>query len=165
MNRRSLLLNGGTLAAGLMLTGPFNRAAANGNALAALSKSPLIYQTTLKRNGQESACQAEVWFASQGSNIYVVTAVDAWRSQAVTRGLTRSRIWVGDMGQWKDTDGGYRSLPMMEADGSFETNKTVQADVLALFGRKYSDEWGTWGPRFRRGLNDGSRVMLKYRVL
>ena len=37
--------------------------------------------------------------------------------------------------------------------------------ALEAFGAKYADEWGSWGPRFRDGLADGSRVLLRYRPL
>jgi hypothetical protein len=164
MKRRSLLIGGATLA----LTGAgFTRHThASSKALQALDESALIYITPLKAGGAESSCQAEVWFANQGSDIYVVTASDAWRARAIAGGsATRARVWVGDLGEWQDTNGRYRTLPVMEVVGSLETNKTVQAEALALLGNKYSNEWGTWGPRFRRGLQDGSRVMLKYQPL
>ena len=35
--------------------------------------------------------------------------------------------------------------------------------VLQRLGKKYADEWATWGPRFRNGLASGQRVMLRYR--
>lgn len=164
MKRRSLLVGGAALA----IVGPaFSKQAhASDGAISALDKSALIYLTPLKASGAESSCQSEVWFANQGSDIYVVTAADAWRARAIASGAAaRARVWVGDLGEWKDTDGKYKTLPVMEVVGGLETNKTAQAEVLALFGKKYHEEWGSWGPRFRRGLQDGSRVMLKYRLV
>ena len=35
--------------------------------------------------------------------------------------------------------------------------------ALAAFGAKYPDEWDKWEPRFRKGLADGSRVLIRYR--
>ena len=91
-----------------------------------------------------------------------MTATDAWRAEAVRRGLAMARFWVGDLGNWQRTDGAYRSLPRLEARGSFVTGDDEQARILALYGEKYPLSWFRWGPRFRRGLADGTRVMLRY---
>ena len=129
---------------------------------AAADTSPLIYLTPIQSNGAESRCQAEIWFASFGGAMYVVTATAAWRAQAIRQGLTQARIWVGDVGMWQRADGGYKALPMVGATASIETDAAVQEQVLEVMGGKYSAAWDTWGPRFRNGLTDGSRVMLKY---
>ena len=129
----------------------------------AAEESSLIYLTPLQSNGAESSCQAEIWFAAVEGDFYVVTEAGAWRSQAIGKGLTRTRIWVGDVGMWKDSDGAYKSLPMLEASAAQETDAAVQEKVLEAMGGKYSgDGWDRWGPRFRTGLADGSRVMLRY---
>ena len=44
------------------------------------------------------------------------------------------------------------------------TDQDIQSSVLEIMGTKYSGEWRTWGPRFRNGLADGSRVMIRYEV-
>ncbi len=131
--------------------------------LAAMEASEVIYVTPIRSNGTESRCQAEVWFANIGTTMYVVTGVDAWRSQAIRQGLTSSRIWVGDLGVWADINGRYKSLPMVNAVGSIETDPIAQARALDAMGDKYPLAWVLWGPRFRNGLSDGSRVMLRYR--
>ena len=128
----------------------------------AAEASPLIYLTPIQSNGAESRCQAEIWFASVGGAMYVVTASDAWRAEAIRRGLSGARVWVGDVGSWHRADGKWKTLPMVETVASIETDAAVQGQVLEAMGGKYSDGWGTWGPRFRNGLADGSRVMLKY---
>ena len=129
---------------------------------AAAETSPLIYLTPIQSNGAESRCQAEIWFASVGGAMYVVTATEAWRAEAIRQGLSKARIWVGDVGSWHGADGKWKSLPTLGATASIETDATVQGQVLEVMGGKYSAEWDTWGPRFRKGLADGSRVMLKY---
>jgi len=40
----------------------------------------------------------------------------------------------------------------------------VIAAALKAFGEKYPIQWLLWGNRFRRGLADGSRVMLAYQL-
>jgi hypothetical protein len=128
----------------------------------AMGESELIYLTPIRTDGNESSCQAEVWFVHHGADLYVVTANDAWRAEAIGKGLTRTRIWVGDVGAWGDSDGAYRSLPQVEALASEVRDADTQNSVLDAMGGKYSVEWFVWGPRFRNGLADGSRVMLRY---
>ena len=136
---------------------------AAGAALPALPESHLVYLTPLKSNGEESRCQGEVWFAHQGGSLFVVTAADAWRAKAVAQGLKRARLWVGDYGVWTRARGAYRNAPEFMATAALETNAEVQASVLRQMAGKYAeDDWETWGPRFRSGLNDGARVMIRY---
>ncbi len=126
------------------------------------TESPLIYISPLKSDGSVSRCQAEVWFLGDGGHDYVVTATGAWRAEAVRKGLTKAKIWVGDVGLWQRSGGKYKELPSHMADVSFETDAAEHARLLERFGEKYASEWGKWGPRFKNGLADGSRVMLKY---
>ena len=128
----------------------------------AAEESPLIYLSTVKSDGDLSSCQAEVWYVQDGADMYVVTDASAWRAKAVRQGLTQTKVWVGDVGLWKRSNGAYKALPNLMAAASFETNGARHAALLAKFGNKYSPEWPTWGPRFRDGLANGSRVMLKY---
>jgi len=131
----------------------------------ALSTSPLVYITPIKSNGEESRCKAEIWFAHDAGKVYVVTPPDAWRAEAVGKGLTRARLWVGDFGNWTQADGAFRQAPELMADAAIETDADVHARVLAEMGRKYADTgWSRWGDRFREGLVDGSRVMVRYAV-
>ena len=132
-------------------------------ARAALGKSPLIYLSPLKTDGAESACHGEVWFVQDGADLLVVTASDRWKARAVRRGLDRARIWVGDFGRWKRSRGRYKAGPTFLAKGRFDADTSVAERALASFGAKYPDEWEKWEPRFRKGLADGSRVLIRYR--
>ena len=128
-----------------------------------LETSRLVYLTPIKSNGEESRCKAEIWFAHDAGNVYVVTPPDAWRAQAVRQGLTRARIWVGDFGVWTQADGAFRDAPEFMATASIETDAAVHARILETMGGKYADTgWSRWGPRFHEGLVDGSRVMIRY---
>ncbi len=160
MISRRTLLKTSAAAAALPLLPAIGRAEPDWRAAA--ETSPLIYLTPIQSNGAESRCQAEIWFASFGGALYVVTATDAWRAQAIRQGLAKARIWVGDVGRWQRADGGHRALPMVGANASIETDAAAHGQVLEVMGGKYSAEWDKWGPRFRNGLADGSRVMLKY---
>ena len=128
-----------------------------------LASSPLVYLTPLKSNGEESRCKAEIWFAYDGSDIFVVTEPDRWRARAVDQGLTRARIWVGDFGVWTRSDGAFRQAPELMATGSIETAADIHAKILGIMGEKYADTgWSRFGEPFRTGLADGSRVMIRY---
>ena len=130
----------------------------------ALGTSKLVYLTPIKSDGEESRCQAEIWFAYHDGDAFVVTPPDAWRAEAVAAGLDRARLWVGDFGVWTDSDGAYRQAPEIMATASLETDAEVHAQVLSAMGAKYADDgWSRWGPRFKSGLADGARVMIRYR--
>ena len=168
-NRRSVLrLAAGAAALGLVpaavrAAAPAGGLGESGSLEAALAATDLIYLTPLKADGSESRCQSEIWFVADATDIYVVTAADAWRARAVKSGLHQARVWVGDLGTWTKTEGRYRTLPQIEATGESVTAPADHERVLELFGSKYSMSWLVWGPRFRNGLADGSRVMLRYR--
>ena len=131
----------------------------------ALSTSRLIYLTPIKSDGGESECKGEVWFLYDGnSNVYVVTQFDAWRANAIRQGLTSARSWVGEYGLWKQAGDSFRAAPELMLTGAIEEDPEAHQKVLDVMGTKYTDEWGVWGPRFRDGLIDGSRVMLRYQI-
>ena len=163
-SRRSTLIAGLALPLALALApGAGQRAvAAPATAAGSLGSTDLIYLSPLLRDGRESRCQAEVWFVHEGRRIWVVTARDAWRTRAIAKGLVRARIWVGDVGLWKDAKGRHRTLPNAYANATRITAATAFEPVLERFGSKYRGEWLLWGPRFRNGLADGSRVLLQY---
>ncbi len=127
-----------------------------------LDDSDLIYLTSIQSNGRESRCQSEIWYVWDGSDIYVCTDTNAWRVKAVAKGLNRSRIWVGDLGNWQRTDGEYKNLPRIEALASIVTDESVHSMALDRFGSKYPFGWIKYGSIFRDGLASGSRTLLKY---
>ena len=129
----------------------------------AMQKSPLAYISPLKSDGNESRCHAEIWFVADGDDLVVVTAADGWRARAVKAGLGKARAWVGDHGVWTVSKGAYKQSPSCVADASVESDPANHARLLSVFGEKYPDGWGKWGPRFENGLKDGSRVMIRYR--
>lgn len=128
-----------------------------------LETSQLVYITPIKSNGEESRCKAEIWFIHHDGDVMVVTPPETWRAQAVERGLTRARLWVGEFGVWTQADGAFRKAPEFMATASIESDAEVHARVLAAMGGKYAQTgWGRWGRRFQDGLADGSRVMIRY---
>ena len=170
---RRRFLGGAVLLSGAVLLprGPAQaRDAIGAGARGAIRESPLIYVSPLRKDGSESACHGEVWFVPDAGDVLVVTAADRWRARAIGDGLDRARLWVGDFGVWKKAGERFRSAPSFVAraelvSGSGSEGKANAALIdraLASFGEKYSDEWDKWGPRFRNGLADGSRVLIRY---
>lgn len=142
-------------------------AALSREAREALGSSPLLYLSPLRRDGTESRCHAEVWFAGAGADAWVVTSAEAWRARSIGMGLTRARLWVGDHGRW-DASGktqAFRALPTFLAEARRETTQAAHDHALVLFGTKYTREWSSWGPRFKKGLAEGSRVLIRYRAI
>jgi hypothetical protein len=164
INRRNwLAATGAALAAALTTTWPRPvRANLPEATQAALRESDVIYLTPLKADGAESRCKAEIWFVEDEGAMYLVTSAQAWRARAIAQGLTRARVWVGEFGTWTDAKDAFRAAPMLETVGSRVTDEQAQARVLERMGEKYRLSWLVWGPRFRNGLADGSRVMLQY---
>ena len=128
----------------------------------AMSKSSLVYLSPIQSSGKESKCHAEIWFAHHGEDVYVVTPATAWRTQAIRRGLDRARVWVGDHGMANKSNK-FKSAPNYLARASVlpKGDPAIERG-LEIMGGKYASDWGKWGPRFRAGLKDGSRVMLRY---
>ncbi len=81
---------------------------------------------------------------------------------AIGKGLTKARLWVGDHGVWGSGDA-WKQSPTSLADATLETQASAHEHALSLFGSKYTREWSSWGPRFKNGLADGSRVLIRYR--
>ena len=163
-SRRQILIGG----AALLISAPSvlrSTWAADAAAIAALDTSQLIYLTPLLADGRESRCHAEIWFVHHKGEIFVSTPSDAWRTEAIKRGYKRARIWVGEFGGWKGLMDSYRKAPSLDIEGRLETDTAVHADVLGVFGKKYANEWSKWGPRFRDGLADGSRALLRYQIV
>ena len=127
-----------------------------------LKTSQLVYITPIKSNGEESKCKAEIWFLYHDDGIHVVTPTDAWRTEAIRKGLTSARIWVGEFGNWRRANDAFRAAPELMASGEIVTDTEVHAVVLEGMGIKYSSGWDSWGPRFKSSLEDGSRAVLRY---
>lgn len=127
-----------------------------------LNTSQLIYLTPIKSDGEESKCRAEIWFVYIDEKIYVATPPDAWRTKAIEKGLTETRIWVGEFGNWKNAKDKYREAPELMAEGEVVEDAEKHEELLTAFGEKYVEEWKSWGPRFKRELDNGKRVILQY---
>jgi hypothetical protein len=162
ITRRTFLAAAAAGTAGMLLPRRARADHHEGPLAAAMAASPLVYVSPLKKDGSESTCHGEVWFVAEGKDVLVVTAHDRWKAKSVAAGLDRARLWVGDFGVWTKADGKWKTAPTFDAKVKAEKDAAVHASALALFGKKYPAEWSKWGPRFKDGLADGSRVLLRY---
>jgi hypothetical protein len=73
------------------------------------------------------------------------------------------RIWVGDFGRGqKGPDGPFRKAPSFLAGAARDSDPATFERLYEAFGKRYADEWAKWGPRFRSGYSDGSRILIRY---
>lgn len=132
---------------------------------AALEKSPYVYVSPLRADGNESSCHGEVWFAWLDGAVVLITAKTAWKARAAARGLERARLWVGDYGRWKQLgmrNQAFRGGPSFLARASATRDAALLERMLAVYDAKYPAEIGKWRERMRSGFADGSRVLLRY---
>ena len=133
-----------------------------------LSTSELIYLTPIHSDGSESSCKSELWFYYEDSNIYVVTQSDAWRAEAVRKGLIKAKIWDGGSNRRLAIENKLHTVESAMTIAQLITDETKHAALVRKFGVKYSAtgvEWDEWGPRWTNSLADGSRVMLRYTLI
>ena len=162
LSRREFLGASAGLIAALALPARVFAESSEDASLRAATESPLIYISPIKSTGLESRCHAEVWFVVDGRDLLVVTSPERWRAACIRKGLDQARVWVGDFGPWKKAEGAYRKAPNYLARASIDSQAAAHATALESFGKKYSDEWGKWGPRFRKGLASRERVLVRY---
>jgi hypothetical protein len=163
---RRELLGGSLVGAGLLLLPPrvWADKALAPKTVQELEKSPLVYISPLKKDGSESRCHGEIWFAWDRESVVIVTSKDSWKARALARGLERARIWVADYGRIRfGQSDKLAKAPRFDALGKLESDPEAFARVLPIYARKYPDEWASkWEARFKQGMADGSRVLIRY---
>lgn len=131
-----------------------------------LEESPFVYVSPLRRDGSESTCHAELWYAWLDEAVVVIVASDRWKATAVSRGLDRARIWVGDHGVWKTWYGGrneaFREAPTFVGRGERVKDPALLDRLLARYEAKYPDEIADWRDVMREGYANGSRALIRY---
>ncbi|MEM9173970.1 MAG: hypothetical protein AAGC67_01960 [Myxococcota bacterium] len=131
-----------------------------------LEESPFVYVSPLRRDGAESTCHAELWYAWLDDAVVVIVSSDRWKATALARGLDRARIWVGDHGLWKTWYGGrnedFRRAPNFVGKGEAVKEGALLERLLARYEVKYPDEIADWRDRMRNGFADGSRTLIRY---
>lgn len=132
---------------------------------ATLEKSPYVYISPLRSDGEESTCHGEVWFGWIDGAVVLNTGSERWKSRSVKRGLDRARIWVGDYGRWKKMIGrneAFRRGPGFDARASIVKDDALLDRLLEVYEGKYPEEIGEWRDKMRSGYRDGSRALIRY---
>jgi hypothetical protein len=94
---------------------------------------------------------AEIWFFYDQGAVWVGTPVTTWRVKRIKAGRPAAKIAVGK------ADG-----PSFDATGSLANDPKVAERMFEAFAKKYPDGWPKYEQRFRDGMKDGSRVLVKY---
>jgi hypothetical protein len=145
-------------------------AAVPATTLQLLDTSKFVYVSPLKKDGAESTCHGEVWYAWLDGAVLVNTRRSTWKVTALKSGLDRARIWVGDHGRWKSGLGAsandaFRKAPSFDARASFETDRKVNDQLIAMFEKKYPGEFGRWREDMQTGFYSGQRMLIRYTPL
>lgn len=127
-----------------------------------LKTSKLIYLTPIKSDGEDSKCQGEVWFVYIDSKIYVATATDAWRAEAIRKDLKDARIWIGEFGNWTRAKEKYKEAPELMIEGEIFDDEDKMPEILEAFNEKYGT--GRYPRVFKEEIEEGKRVVLRYEV-
>lgn len=153
----------GTAALGLA---PFPSEAAPPAPKKLLDESSFVYISPLKRDGGESSCHGELWYAWLEDAVVVIVATDRWKATAIRSGLDRARIWVGDHGLWRTWYGGrnedFRKAPNFVAKGQAVKDRALLDRLLERYETKYPAEIADWRDKMRSGYADGSRTLIRY---
>ncbi len=128
----------------------------------ALETSRLVYVSPLTAAGAESTCHGEVWYFADGGDAVLATSKDSFKARALRKGRDRARLWFGDFGTYRSWRDQLSGAPVCEANARLDPDPAVFERLLAAFAKKYPDEWEKWEPRFRAGVADGSRVVVRY---
>jgi len=135
--------------------------------LGLLDTSKFVYVSPLRKDGAESTCHGEVWYAWLDGSVVVNTRRGTWKAQSLEKGLDRARIWVGDHGRWKAGIGSarseaFRKAPSFDARASFETDRKLLDRLIALYEKKYEAEFDRWREDMQVGFFSGQRKLIRY---
>ena len=164
LSRREFLARGAVAAGALALPrlGFASEYELSDAAKGALEGSPFVYISPLHPDGSESRCHGEVWYFFDKGDVVIYSDKQTWKARALASGRETARVWVGDLGRGRFKGERFRQGPSFQARGNSSRDAAAFERLLAAFGKKYPDEWGTWEERFRNGWANGSRVLLRY---
>ena len=115
-----------------------------------LRTSKYVYISTQRKDGSYGK-PAEIWFLYHDGAVWVASPTTTWRVKRIRAGRPKAKIAVGKI------DG--TSFP---ATGSIVKDEKVYDIMYKTFAEKYPDGWPKYEQRFRDGLKDGTRVLMKY---
>lgn len=116
----------------------------------ALDSSKYVYIQSTREDGKLSK-PAEIWFMPYNGAVWVASPPTTHRVKRIKAGKTTAKIAVGK------PDG-----PSFNAKGSIVTDPEVNKAMFETYAKKYATEWKSYEQKFRDGLANGSRVLIKY---
>lgn len=116
----------------------------------ALETSPYVYIASQRKDGTFGSA-AEIWFMYDQGAVWMASPPTAWRVKRIQAGRSTARIAVGS-----------KTGPTFTARGALVRDPAVYERLYATFAKKYPDRWPGYEARFRDGLKDGSRVLMRY---
>jgi len=115
-----------------------------------LANSKYVYIATTRKSGKLGK-PAEIWFLYHSGAVYVASPPATWRVRRIKAGRTQAKISVGK------PDG-----PSLTATGAIVNEPDVLPVMFETYAKKYPDDWPKFEDKFRTGLKDGGRVLIKY---
>jgi hypothetical protein len=140
----------GAMLAVIMPSAPVAAGTLTSETEAALRTSPYAYIATQRKDGTFGT-PAEIWFMYRDGAVWVASPPATWRAKRIHAGRPAARIAVGR-----------RDGPSFRAIGSIVKDPAMYTALCDAYAEKYKDGWARWAERFRTGLADGSRVLIKY---
>ena len=139
------------LLVGLLLASPSHAADLPKDVQDSLASVTYVYISSTRKDGNLSR-PAEIWFLWHKGSVYVASAPTSWRAKRIRWGRPDAKIWVGK------PDG-----PSFMATGAIVNEPEVYPILFKTFAQKYAERWKSYEDNFRKGLADGSRVLIRYK--
>lgn len=144
-----------SMVAALALLLTFGSGAAHATELPAavhdqLASAKYVYIATQRKDGSFGK-PAEIWFMWHDGAVWVGTPPTTWRVKRIKHKRPNAKIAVGK------ADG-----PSFDAVGSIVKDAKVADLLRETYAKKYPDRWPGYAEKFKEGLKDGSRVLVKY---
>jgi len=115
-----------------------------------LASATYVYISTQRKDGSFGK-PAEIWFMWHDGAVWVGTPPTTWRVKRIKHKRPNAKIAIGK------PDG-----PSFEAVGSIVKDPKVADLLRETYAKKYPDRWPAFADRFKAGLADGSRVLVRY---
>jgi hypothetical protein len=115
-----------------------------------LETSKYVYVASTRRDGTFGS-PAEIWFLFHEGAVYVSSPTMTWRVRRIRAGRTAAEIHVGR-----------RDGASFRAVGAIVSDPAIRGLLLTTFAKKYPEGWPSYEERFRKQLEDGSRVVIRY---
>jgi len=116
----------------------------------ALASSKYVYIST-ERKDHSYGKPAEIWYFYDKGAVWVASPATTWRARRIKAGRPKAKVAVGK------PDG-----PSFVTTGSLSKDTAMHDVMFKTFAKKYADRWSGYEQKFRDGLKDGSRVLIKY---